>query len=198
MSVHALAPALIDRLATRRPLSLGLLRLKIELEDRWPEGGPLIQLLVGFYDPTLDPAWVPVLWPSTQLTVMTSASALGASGAECAELLCQLRRGRQAMAGSPPRSHRLHHQTTPLAAFHASQWGRRPSRRAGLYVLTAGAIHRGVRSLERQMLSGAIGFGSRLDANLYSYLRAARILCEDGPPTHLIPASLRKVLLRCR
>jgi len=193
----ALGQMLIDRLATPRPLAPDLLHLRGVLEARWPEGRQLIQLIVGFYDPALDPAWIPVLWPSMQIVVMTSATALGAGPVERTDLFRRLHQGRRALITSRSRPRRLHHRATPLAAFHASQWAVRPSSRAGLYVLVAAVVHAATRVLEGQMLAQVTRFGPRLDANLYDYLRAARVLCEHGPTPQALARSLRWAFLQC-
>ena len=186
---------LAGRLATRRCLTDPLLEVRARLVAERPEASALVGLVTSLYDPGLDPAWLPVLWPSTQLVIVTTAVGLGASALASQELVRELRHVRAALgnAANPPT--RLFHLETPLAAFHLSMWRRAAGRRPTPYVAVAALIHVRVRALENEMLERAAEFGPKLQRNLWEYLRSVRVFCRYGPALHAIPIPLRRALI---
>jgi hypothetical protein len=180
----------LDRLlATPRSISGGLRQLGQRMSTRCPEASGIASLVIKLYDPCLDERWILALWPSTQLLFATTATRLQAPAPirrRLVTLLHQLRNEFQPATTSS----RLRPSFTraPFAAFHWSSWRAVAHRRARLYVVVATLVHIRVRALEHGMAPDGMRFGSRIEANLYSYLRAARVACMYAEPlSELIP-----------
>src|SRR5262249_35471284 len=139
--------------------------------------------------------WLPVLWPSTQLIILTTAVGLGVSPLASQELARELRQVRAALgnAANPPT--RLFPLQTPLAAFHLSMWRRAPGRRPPPDGAVAALIHVRGRAWESEMLARGAEFGLKLQHNIWDYLLSARLFCRYGPGLHAIPMPLRRALL---
>src|SRR5262249_39715672 len=91
---------LAERLATRRCLTDPLLKVRARLVGERREASALVGWVTSLYDPGLDPAWLPVLWPSTQLVIVTTAVGLGVSPLASQELVRELRRVRAALGNA--------------------------------------------------------------------------------------------------
>ena len=186
---------LAERLATRRCLTEPLQEVRARLVAERPEASVMANLVTSLYDPGLDPRWLPALWPSTQLVIVTTAVGLGVSGLARRELVREFHEVRAALgqAATPPT--RLFHLATPFAAFHLSMWRRTAARRPTPYVAVAALIHVRVRALENEMLRRAPEFGPKLPRNIWDYLLSARVLCRYGPVLHAMPTPLRRTLI---
>ena len=184
-------------LATPRSITDGLRELGQRMSTRCPEASGVASLVIKLYDPCLDERWIFALWPSTQLLLTTTATRLKAPAhlrRRLVTLLHQLRNEFQPATTSSG----LHPSFTraPFAAFHWSSWRAASHRRARLYVVLASLVHIRVRALERGMAEDGVRFGSRIDTNLYSYLRAARVACLYAKPSSQLTLELRQEFVR--
>jgi len=179
-------------LATPRSISDGLRQLGQRMSARCPEASGVASLAIRLYDPCLDERWIFALWPTTQLLLATTATRLRAPAhirRRLVALLHELRNEFQPVSNSS----RLRPSFTraPFAAFHWSSWRAVSHRRARLYIVLASVVHIRVRALERGMAHNAARFGSRIDTNIYSYLRAARVACLYAEPLSQLTLELR-------
>jgi hypothetical protein len=184
-------------LATPRSISDGLRQLGQRMSKRCPEASGVASLVIKLYDPCLDERSLFTLWPSTQLLFATTATRLKASAhirRRLVTLLHQLRNEFQPATTSS----RLRPSFTraPFAAFHWSSWRAVSQRKARLYVVLATLVHIRVRALERGMAQDGLRFGSTIDMNLYSYLRAARVACLYAEPLSQFTPELRHEFVR--
>jgi len=183
-------------LATPRSISDGLRQLGQSMSTRCPEASGVASLVIKLYDPCLDERWVAALWPSTQLLFATTATRLKAPAhirRRLVTLLHQLRNEFPPATTSSPL--RPSFTRAPFAAFHWSSWRAVSHRRARLYIVLASVVHIRVRALERGMTQDRDRFGSRIDTNLYGYLRAARVACIYAEPLSQLTLDLRHELV---
>ena len=195
MTLSMLLKDLERLLATPRPVSERLQALADRMTGRCPDAAGLASLVVRLYDPSMDERWIAELWPSTQLLLATTATSLQAPVKlrhHLIALVHQLRHDFKPQVDTDRR--RPPFVRAPFAAFHFSLWRGMVRGKASIYIVLAALIHARVRALERGMVQDA-RFGSRLESNLYSYLRPARIGCLYGPPLHELTVALRWELI---
>lgn len=196
MTWSALLGDLRRLLATSRPIPASLQGLSDRMEASCADTPELAALVVRLYDPLTDERWLRELWAPTQLLLLGAAAGLGAPGDLRKRLVARVHQLRADFGPhGTPDALRPSFTRTPFAAFHWSMWQYTRRGRAQVYFAVAGVIHRQVRALEQGMLDDAPRFGTRLDRNLYRYLRSARILCLYGPRLQEMSVRLRRELI---
>jgi len=183
-------------LVTPRSISDELRQLGHRMSMRCPEASGVASLVTKLYDPSLDERWIFALWPSTQLLLATTATRLKAPAHIRRRLVTLLHQLRNEFPPATTSSGlRPSFTRAPFAAFHWSSWRAVSDRRALLYIVLASLVHIRVRALERGMAQDEVRFGSRIDMNLYSYFRAARVACLYAEPRSQFTPKLRHELV---
>jgi len=183
-------------LATSRPIRDQLHGLCERMSARCPDAAGVASLVARLYDPSVDERWILELWPSTQLLLTTTATSLDAPADIRRLLVRRLHQLRDEFR--PPTTtdrRRPPFVRAPLAAFHWSHWRALTRGRAQVYVVVAALVHAHVRKLERGMAADASHSASRLESNLYRYVRAARVACMYAEPLSQLTAAFRHELI---
>lgn len=183
-------------LATSRPICDRLHGLCDRMSARCPDAAGVASLVVRLYDPSVDERWILELWPSTQLLLTTTATSLDAPAHLRRLLVKRLHQLRDEFRPpTTPDRRRPPFVRAPLAAFHWSLWRALTRRRAQVYVVLAALVHAHVRKLERGMAADASQIASRLESNLYRYVRPARVACMYAGPLSQLTAAFRHELI---